>query len=49
MIFGVISGVCQEWLGYPGLFVLSIGVSLPAFVVIPFLNYALDEKEAPAR
>jgi hypothetical protein len=29
--------------------VLSIGVSLPAFVVIPFLNYALDEKEAPAR
>jgi len=45
MLFGMISGVCQEWLGYAGLFVLSIVVSLPAFVVIPFLNYALDERK----
>lgn len=45
LLFGMISGVCQEWLGYPGLFVLSIVVSLPAFAVIPFLNYALDERK----
>lgn len=45
MLFGMISGVCQEWLGYPGLFVLSIVVSLPAFAAIPFLNYALDERK----
>jgi PAT family beta-lactamase induction signal transducer AmpG len=46
LLFGMLSGVCQEWLGYAGLFALSIVVSLPAFGVIPFLNYALDEKKA---
>lgn len=45
MLFGMISGVCQEWLGYPGLFLMSIAVSLPAFAAIPFLNYALDERK----
>jgi PAT family beta-lactamase induction signal transducer AmpG len=45
MLFGVLSGVCQEWLGYPGLFMLSVAVSLPAFAMIPFLNYALDERK----
>jgi PAT family beta-lactamase induction signal transducer AmpG len=45
LLFGMISGVCQEWLGYAGLFALSIAVSLPAFAVIPFLNYALDERK----
>lgn len=44
LFFGMISGVCQEWLGYAGLFALSIAVSLPAFFVIPFLNYQLDER-----
>jgi PAT family beta-lactamase induction signal transducer AmpG len=46
MLFGMLSGVCQEWLGYPGLFALSIAVALPAFATIPFLNYALDERKA---
>ncbi|PTX97879.1 MFS transporter [Opitutus sp. ER46] len=45
MLFGMISGICQEWLGYPLLFILSIVVSLPAFAAIPFLNYALDERK----
>lgn len=45
MIFGTISGICQEWLGYPGLFILSIVVSLPAFFAIPYMNYALDESK----
>ncbi|MBI5381924.1 MAG: hypothetical protein HZA31_08495 [Opitutae bacterium] len=45
LLFGMISGICQEWLGYPGLFMLSIGVSLPALATIPFLNYALDERK----
>jgi PAT family beta-lactamase induction signal transducer AmpG len=45
LLFGMISGICQEWLGYPGLFILSIVVSLPAFAAIPFLNYALDERK----
>jgi PAT family beta-lactamase induction signal transducer AmpG len=46
MLFGVISGVCQEWLGYAGLFMFSIAVSLPAFAAIPLLNYALDERKS---
>jgi PAT family beta-lactamase induction signal transducer AmpG len=46
MLFGMLSGVCQEWLGYPGLFALAIAVALPAFATIPFLNYALDERKA---
>ncbi|MDR2674623.1 MAG: MFS transporter [Opitutaceae bacterium] len=44
LIFGAISGVIQETVGYAWLFVLSILVSLPAFAVIPFLNYKLDER-----
>jgi PAT family beta-lactamase induction signal transducer AmpG len=44
LLFGMISGVCQEWLGYAGLFALSMAVSLPAFAAIPFLNYQLDRR-----
>ncbi len=46
LIFGTISGMVQEAVGYAGLFVLSILVSAPAFAVIPFLNYELDRREA---
>ena len=46
MLFGTISGICQEWLGYPGLFALSIVVSLPAFIAIPSLNYQLDQRNS---
>lgn len=44
LLFSTISGVCQEWLGYTGLFVLSMIVPAPAFFVIPRLNYQLDER-----
>ncbi|MDR0352982.1 MAG: MFS transporter [Opitutaceae bacterium] len=44
LVFGAISGVIQETVGYAWLFVLSILVSLPAFAAIPFLNYKLDER-----
>ncbi len=43
LIFGAISGVVQEAVGYAWLFGLSIIVSIPAFFAIPFLNYKLDE------
>lgn len=46
LFFGMISGVCQEWFGYPGLFVMSTLVSLPAFLAIPFLNYSSDDARA---
>lgn len=46
MLSGTLSGVCQEWLGYSGLFALAIAMSLPAFATIPFLNYAIDERKA---
>ncbi len=44
LLFGMLSGVCQEWLGYAGLFGLAMAVSLPAFAAIPFLNYQLDRR-----
>lgn len=44
LVFGMLSGVCQEWLGYAGLFGLSMAVSVPAFATIPFLNYQLDQR-----
>jgi PAT family beta-lactamase induction signal transducer AmpG len=44
LISSTISGVCQEWLGYTGLFVLSLVLPLPAFFAIPFLNYQLDQR-----
>lgn len=45
LLFGMVSGVVQETVGYAWLFVLSIVVSVPAFAAIPFLNYALDQRE----
>jgi len=45
MLFGMISGVVQEAVGYTTLFILSIVISIPAFVIIPFLNYDLDRRE----
>ncbi len=44
LIFGAISGLIQETVGYAWLFILSVLVSLPAFAAIPFLNYRLDER-----
>ena len=46
MIFGAISGIVQEHVGYVWLFILSVVLSVPAFCSIPFLNYKLDERQA---
>ena len=45
VLFGAISGVVQESVGYAWLFVLSVVISIPAFIAIPFLNYQLDERK----
>ncbi len=45
LLFGAISGAVQEAVGYVWLFVLSVVVSLPAFAVIPSLNYNLDRRD----
>ncbi len=39
---GTVSGLCQQWLGYEWLFILSIVLSIPGFILLVFLIKAKD-------
>ncbi|MEO0901136.1 MAG: MFS transporter [Bacteroidota bacterium] len=39
MLPGMLSGYIQEWLGYSGFFTWVVVAAIPAFVLLPFLEY----------
>ena len=39
MLPGMLSGYIQEWLGYPGFFTWVVVAAIPAFLLLPFLEY----------
>ncbi|MEM9869388.1 MAG: MFS transporter [Bacteroidota bacterium] len=39
MLPGMLSGYIQEWLGYSGFFTWVVFAALPAFLLLPFLEY----------
>lgn len=42
MLPGMLSGYLQEWLGYPAFFLWVLMAALPAFLILPRLDYPAD-------